>query len=154
MSKNLKTKNPKFLVSGFDYLLSYSYSYYETNRSDKPKPMVLIIHNVLFTTFRFRFIFRLVVLIVVYIKKFLSLLTYFKFVVQRYNKVFKSQVFFYLFFYLRLYFHEDLRIFFIIVDLGFRRLDYKYSIFFLISKFFYKKYTKLIKQSTIGNRNK
>jgi hypothetical protein len=42
------------------------------------KPSAFLIHNVLFTTVSvLMFIFKFIVLIVVYIKKFLSLLTYF-----------------------------------------------------------------------------
>jgi len=42
------------------------------------KPSDGLIHNVLFTTVSvFMFIFKFIVFIVVYIKKFLSLLTYF-----------------------------------------------------------------------------
>lgn len=107
-----KIKKPELFTVRVCLILDILFHHHEINPNlAQPEPAVLI-HNVLFTTIvRFKFvIFRFIVLILLYIKKFLSLLLFF----TNIGWIFYTTKFLFVFFsnYLCLYFHEDLRIFF------------------------------------------
>ena len=85
-----------------------SISYETTLNLAKPDPLGLILHNVIFTTVSVKFvIFRFIVVIVVYIKKFLSLLLFFDFFYKDIATFFICQIFLYFFCLLFLLYYKD-----------------------------------------------